>query len=367
MHLIEADKCDVKTVIKATGLCFQERSIYTAEVLAEVLQQLLDEPVIPTLFMRTVIMTLTHHPQLLSLIISVLLKLIEKKVWEQPKIWEGFVKCCERASPQCVAVLLQLPIQQLSDAFEASSMLKNTLATHIKSLTKHQKSSIGLDVLALVGALDETPDDQDRAAATTAPVREIPAPLQDAFYQKFEEPFSQNSEPDKSVVLTGGLAPLSVPATRVDPSGDHKFGASSPSHDPSATLASPQQCFFSEGKINATDDASVKLHLREVARRRRHVQQFCKHGVSTRNSTLASDYNLFDAAHCVSYCKILKSGSSTMLTFMLRINGLDDKVDNNAELHGRAQAAFPAPPGQMSARAARGFLTVTIVRHPFRR
>ncbi|XP_018018165.1 uncharacterized protein LOC108674710 [Hyalella azteca] len=190
---------------------------------------------------------------------------------------------------------------------------------------------------------------------------------QDAFYQKFEEPFSQNSEPDKSVVLTGGLAPLSVPATRVDPSGDHKFGASSPSHDPSATLASPQQCFFSEGKINATDDASVKLHLREVARRRRHVQQFCKHGVSTRNSTLASDYNLFDAAHCVSYCKILKSGSSTMLTFMLRINGLDDKVDNNAELHGRAQAAFPAPPGQMSARAARGFLTVTIVRHPFRR
>ncbi|XP_018018176.2 symplekin [Hyalella azteca] len=178
LHLIEADKCDVKTVIKATGLCFQERSIYTAEVLAEVLQQLLDEPVIPTLFMRTVIMTLTHHPQLLSLIISVLLKLIEKKVWEQPKIWEGFVKCCERASPQCVAVLLQLPIQQLSDAFEASSMLKNTLATHIKSLTKHQKSSIGLDVLALVGALDETPDDQDRAAATTAPVREIPAPLQ---------------------------------------------------------------------------------------------------------------------------------------------------------------------------------------------
>ena len=64
----------------ATGLCFQERHIYTAEVLGVVLQQLLEEPVIPTLLMRTVIMALTHHPQLLSFIITVLLRLIDKEV-----------------------------------------------------------------------------------------------------------------------------------------------------------------------------------------------------------------------------------------------------------------------------------------------
>ena len=38
----------------ATNLCFQEKSVYTQEVLAVVLQQLLEQTPIPMLFMRTV-------------------------------------------------------------------------------------------------------------------------------------------------------------------------------------------------------------------------------------------------------------------------------------------------------------------------
>lgn len=38
----------------ATNLCFQEKAVYTQEVLAVVLQQLLEQFPIPTLFMRTV-------------------------------------------------------------------------------------------------------------------------------------------------------------------------------------------------------------------------------------------------------------------------------------------------------------------------
>ncbi|KAF2357901.1 Symplekin C-terminal [Trinorchestia longiramus] len=174
LHLIEPDKCDVKTVIKATGLCFQERSIYNADVLAAVLNELLDEPIIPTLFMRTVIMTLTHHPQLRSLIINVLIRLIEKKVWEHPKVWEGFIKCCERVGPQSVPVLMQLPLERLSEVLQNSSALKTTLGTSIKSMTKHQRTSVALGVLELVGLSDEASDDKDHAA----PVREMSAPLQ---------------------------------------------------------------------------------------------------------------------------------------------------------------------------------------------
>ena len=38
----------------ATNLCFQEKSVYTQEVLAIVLQQLLEQTPLPVLFMRTV-------------------------------------------------------------------------------------------------------------------------------------------------------------------------------------------------------------------------------------------------------------------------------------------------------------------------
>ena len=38
----------------ATNLCFAEKSVYTQEVLAVVLQQLLEQTPIPMLFMRTV-------------------------------------------------------------------------------------------------------------------------------------------------------------------------------------------------------------------------------------------------------------------------------------------------------------------------
>lgn len=45
----------------ATNLCFQERSVYTQEVLAVVLQQLLEQTPIPMLFMRTVSFSFTTH------------------------------------------------------------------------------------------------------------------------------------------------------------------------------------------------------------------------------------------------------------------------------------------------------------------
>ncbi|KAG0711695.1 Symplekin [Chionoecetes opilio] len=142
LHLIDNDKCDVKTVIKATGLCFGERNIYTAEVLAFVLQQLMEQPSLPTLFMRTVIQTLTHYPKLLGFIMNVLQRLISRQVWKQRKVWEGFIKCCQRAGAQSFTVLLQLPPPQLADVFSVAPDLRSRLLDHIATLTENQRAHI---------------------------------------------------------------------------------------------------------------------------------------------------------------------------------------------------------------------------------
>jgi symplekin len=38
----------------AIGICFSMTDVFRSEILAVVMQQILDEPVLPTLFMRTV-------------------------------------------------------------------------------------------------------------------------------------------------------------------------------------------------------------------------------------------------------------------------------------------------------------------------
>ena len=40
------------------------------------------------------------------------------QVWKYPKVWEGFIKCCQRTKPQSFQVILQLPPQQLGAVFD---------------------------------------------------------------------------------------------------------------------------------------------------------------------------------------------------------------------------------------------------------
>jgi len=53
----------------AIGICFSMADIYRSEILAVVMQQIMDEPVLPTLFLRTVSFwiegpVLSDHPPL---------------------------------------------------------------------------------------------------------------------------------------------------------------------------------------------------------------------------------------------------------------------------------------------------------------
>ena len=72
LHNIDPAKCDMKTIMKATSMCFVERTVYTQEVLAVVIQQLMDQNPLPTLLMRTVLQSLSLYPRLSGFVMNIL-------------------------------------------------------------------------------------------------------------------------------------------------------------------------------------------------------------------------------------------------------------------------------------------------------
>ncbi|XP_053373588.1 symplekin-like isoform X2 [Mercenaria mercenaria] len=159
------DKVDMKTTIKATNLCFGEKKIYTQEVLALVMQNLMERTPLPTLFMRTVLQALSMYPRLLGLVLNILQRLILKQVWKQKKVWEGFVRCCQRTKPQSFQVLLQLPAEQLKDVFQICPDLQEPLLSHVNKLTDTQRSHLSP---AIVQVLETDPMIEKREAEARA-------------------------------------------------------------------------------------------------------------------------------------------------------------------------------------------------------
>uniref|UniRef100_A0A3B3CU74 Symplekin n=1 Tax=Oryzias melastigma TaxID=30732 RepID=A0A3B3CU74_ORYME len=152
LHNIDSVKCDMKSIIKATNLCFAEKNVYTSEVLAVVMQQLMEQNPLPMLLMRTVIQSLTMYPRLGGFVMNILSRLIVKQVWKYPKVWEGFVKCCQRTKPQSYSVLLQLPPAQLTSVFERCPEMRAPLLQHVLSFTPHQQAHIPSSIMAVLEA-----------------------------------------------------------------------------------------------------------------------------------------------------------------------------------------------------------------------
>ncbi|NXV20790.1 SYMPK protein, partial [Cepphus grylle] len=152
LHNIDSSKCDMKSIIKATNLCFAERNVYTSEVLAVVMQQLMEQSPLPMLLMRTVIQALTMYPRLGGFVMNILSRLIMKQVWKYPKVWEGFIKCCQRTKPQSFQVVLQLPPPQLAAVFDKCPELREPLLSHVRALTPHQQAHIPLSTMAILEA-----------------------------------------------------------------------------------------------------------------------------------------------------------------------------------------------------------------------
>ncbi|CAI9618418.1 unnamed protein product [Staurois parvus] len=166
LHNIDSSKCDMKSVIKATNLCFAARSVYTSE--AVVLQQLMDTTPLPMLLMRTVIQALGMYPRLGGFIMNILTRLIYKQVWKYPKVWEGFIKCCQRTKPQSFSVLLQLPPPQLLSVLQTCPDLRDPLLSHVRSFTPNQLAHVPHAIMAILEAESRMDEDIVEETAETS-------------------------------------------------------------------------------------------------------------------------------------------------------------------------------------------------------
>ncbi|GJQ67330.1 hypothetical protein Trydic_g8229 [Trypoxylus dichotomus] len=166
LHLLDQSKVDLKTIMKATSMCITEKQIFTQEVLAVVLQQLMDQPTLPTLLMRTVIQALGSYPRLSGFVMNILQRLILKQVWKHKVVWEGFVKCCQRTKPQSFTVLMQLPTPQLKEALEMCPELKTSLNEHLLTFSESQRAHIPNAVQEVI-----------LGTAITVPPQPVPAPI----------------------------------------------------------------------------------------------------------------------------------------------------------------------------------------------
>ncbi|TCD69615.1 hypothetical protein EIP91_006840 [Steccherinum ochraceum] len=153
----------LKSAIEAIGICFSMTDIFRSEILGVVMNLLVDAPVLPTLFMRTVIQAVTTYRSLVGFVSTTLMsRLITKKIWTVAPLWEGFIRCAKVTSPACLPSLLQLPKDQLQDLVNKQPSLKSGLRDYVTKKDGYKARLTGL--LDILG--DEEPAQAQAAPAT---------------------------------------------------------------------------------------------------------------------------------------------------------------------------------------------------------
>lgn len=164
IHGIDPDRDGIplKKVTDACNTCFEQQKIFTQQVLAKVLNQLVEQIPLPLLFMRTVLQAIGAFPSLVEFIMEILSRLVSKQIWKYPKLWVGFLKCAQLTKPQSFSVLLQLPPAQLENALNRIAALKAPLIAHANQ--PNIRSSLPRSVLTVLGiALDSQSASQGQA------------------------------------------------------------------------------------------------------------------------------------------------------------------------------------------------------------
>ncbi|PIN09200.1 mRNA cleavage and polyadenylation factor II complex, subunit PTA1 [Handroanthus impetiginosus] len=150
----EREKIPLKKVTDACNACFEQRHIFSQQVLAKVLNQLVEQIPLPMLFMRTVLQAIGAFPSLVEFIMEILSRLVSKQVWKYPKLWVGFMKCALLTKPQSFGVLLQLPTAQLENALNRTPALRAPLVAHASQ--PHIRSSLPRSTLVVLGLVSES-------------------------------------------------------------------------------------------------------------------------------------------------------------------------------------------------------------------
>ncbi|CAO1637075.1 unnamed protein product [Parajaminaea phylloscopi] len=170
MGLLHSAEMEIglKATVDAIRICFSMTDVFRSEVLAAALNQLVEEPELPVLFMRTAIMAVSTYKSLGGYVSSNLLsRLIVKKVWQNKLLWDGFVLCAEQTAPGSFAALLQLPQEQLLDVVKRKPALKEGLRSHLEKKVGNQtRLTAYLELLDGAGAGVGQQRSADSAAST---------------------------------------------------------------------------------------------------------------------------------------------------------------------------------------------------------
>jgi len=96
---------------------------------------------------------------------TVLSRLITKKIWTNPPLWEGFMRCAKIIAPASFGALLQLPREQLRELVDKQPSLKAGLRDYVTKKAPNKARGAGL--LDIFGE----PDDKS-GAGTPQPTSE---------------------------------------------------------------------------------------------------------------------------------------------------------------------------------------------------
>ena len=118
------------------------KRFFSREVLANVLQQLVDSKALPDLFMRTAITSLEICPNLKEFVVRILGKVAKMKVWKSKQLWKGFVLCCKKTLPESLDVLYTLPEAALLDAFKISDDLRQHIRFRMRRASLSQAAAV---------------------------------------------------------------------------------------------------------------------------------------------------------------------------------------------------------------------------------
>lgn len=166
IHGIE-DHVPLPMVKDACAVCFQQRTVFTQQVLAKVLNQLVEQTPLPKLFMRTVIQAVGSFRSLVSFVMEILSRLVSKQIWKSPNLWVGFLKCADQTQPHSFHVLLQLPAVQLEKALLKHPNLRAPLTAHASKPSV--RSTLPRSILVVLGLAQEMSSADPAAAAQSLP------------------------------------------------------------------------------------------------------------------------------------------------------------------------------------------------------
>ncbi|RDX67389.1 Symplekin, partial [Mucuna pruriens] len=162
----ERDGIPLKKVTDACNACFEQRQTFTQEVLARVLNQLVEQIPPPLLFMRTVLQAIGAFPTLVDFIMGILSRLVTKQIWKYPKLWVGFLKCVQLTKPQSFGILLQLPPAQLENALNRISAVKAPLIAHASQPDIQSKLPRAMLVVLGISSDSQTQTTQTQTSQT---------------------------------------------------------------------------------------------------------------------------------------------------------------------------------------------------------